>query len=171
MAGAPTARSTMGRGALPGRKPEIRVRREMWRTASSTALVSCSGGSSKWSFRDDFGAGVTVLDIATKYTGEARPARPSRRRTPCRAAPPDYAAAMFDPQVSVAGLPATIVTVGIALTLMVIGFLWIRRIFADDPEIKSFWATDRGDRRPNAALVAGLVLAGIVVALVAFVRF
>ena len=73
---------------------------------------------------------------------------------------------MFHPQVSVAGLPATIVTVGIALTLMVIGFLWIRRIFADDPEIKSFWATDRGGSRPNAWLIAGVVLAAVAIGLV-----
>ena len=77
---------------------------------------------------------------------------------------------MFDPQVSVAGLPATIVTVGIALTLMVIGFLWIRRIFADDPEIKSFWATDRGGFRSNGWLIAGVVLAAISIGLMVLVR-
>ena len=76
---------------------------------------------------------------------------------------------MNDPKVDVAGLPATIVVVGVALTLMVIGFAWIRQIFADEPDVKSFWATDRGGVRPNHALVAGVVLAALTIVLVVLV--
>ena len=57
-------RSSTGRGALPGRKPGTRVRRERWRTASSTARSSRSAGSSISSTTVDLGAGVAVICIA-----------------------------------------------------------------------------------------------------------
>ncbi len=47
----------------------MRVRRARWRTASSSALANCSGGSSNRTATELFGAGVIVLFIATKYTG------------------------------------------------------------------------------------------------------
>src|SRR5687768_7201473 len=42
----PSARSRIGRGILPGRKPGTLVRRARWRTDSWTERLTCSTGNS-----------------------------------------------------------------------------------------------------------------------------
>jgi len=77
---------------------------------------------------------------------------------------------MWDPKVPVGGIDTGLVVVALSLVLMSIGFVWIRRLTAGDPEIKSFWATDGGPRRFNPPLVAGLVLAVTAAALFVVLR-
>jgi hypothetical protein len=77
---------------------------------------------------------------------------------------------MWDPKVTVGGIDAGLLVIALGLALMIIGALWARRLTSGDPEIKSFWATDRGSRRLNPLLIAGLVLAGAAALLVVATR-
>ena len=62
----------MERGALPGRKPGIRVRWLSVRVASATARVSSAAGSSTSRMTVLFSDGVVVTCMAAKYTGGLR---------------------------------------------------------------------------------------------------
>jgi uncharacterized membrane protein len=77
---------------------------------------------------------------------------------------------MWDPEVTVGGIDAGLVVIALSLILMSIGLVWIRRLTAGEPEIKSFWATDGGRRRFNPPLIAGLVLAVTAAALFLVLR-
>lgn len=63
---------------------------------------------------------------------------------------------MFRNTVNIGGMPAAVIELAIAMVLMAIGALWIRRRLEIEPETHNFRATAPG--RPNWLLRAGIAL-------------
>lgn len=77
---------------------------------------------------------------------------------------------MFDPRVQILGVPPGLVVLAFGLIGTVIGLLWIRRIFEPDPETRIFAVYSRVRSRQRTALLAGLVLGAVAIALVIYLK-
>ena len=71
---------------------------------------------------------------------------------------------MFDPQVSVNGMPLSALLLAAGFVLLVAGFVWMRRISSVDGDPRSFRATTRPSSLDR--LVRGVALATVVFAAV-----
>ena len=58
----------------------------------------------------------------------------------------------------------------VGLTGLLIGLLWIRRIFEPDPETRIFAVYTRVRSRQRTALLAGLVLGAVAIGLVIYLK-
>ena len=74
---------------------------------------------------------------------------------------------MWDPQVSVAGLPAQFFVLATGLLTSTIGILWIRRILNPEGEVQSFMATADRPGGPGWIGILGLALIGFLIVLAA----
>jgi hypothetical protein len=69
---------------------------------------------------------------------------------------------MFDPKGSLLDNPAVLVVAAAALTLLVIGNLWLRRITEVEPDQTSFRALAERPYLPAVSLIVGVALLGFV---------
>jgi hypothetical protein len=69
---------------------------------------------------------------------------------------------MYDPKVSVFGLPAEVLIFALGVTGSVIGLLWMRSITHDEPERTSFRAMADRTFVPPLSMIAGTALLGLV---------
>ena len=72
---------------------------------------------------------------------------------------------MFRNTITVGGIPANVIVLGLAFVLMVVSGLWVRRLMNIEPETHNFRAT--APDRPNWLLRTGLGLGFVAFALVA----
>lgn len=77
---------------------------------------------------------------------------------------------MFDTREQILGLPPGLVVAAVGLTGLMIGFLWIRRIVEPDPETRIFAVYTRVRSRQRTALLAGIALAAVAIALVIYLK-
>ena len=77
---------------------------------------------------------------------------------------------MFESRELILGLPPGMVMVAVGLVGLMIGFLWLRRIVEPDPETRIFAVYTRVRSRQRTALLAGLVLAGVAIGLVIYLK-
>ncbi|MEO8469550.1 MAG: hypothetical protein ABI573_07790 [Chloroflexota bacterium] len=77
---------------------------------------------------------------------------------------------MFDSRELIFGLSHRMVVAAVGLTGLLIGFLWIRRIFQPDPETRIFAVYTRVRSRQRTALLAGLVLAAVAITLIIYLK-
>ncbi len=77
---------------------------------------------------------------------------------------------MFESRELILGLPPGMVMAAVGLVGLLIGFLWLRRIVEPDPETRIFAVYTRVRSRQRTALLAGLVLAGVAIGLVIYLK-
>ena len=68
------------------------------------------------------------------------------------------------PMPSIAGIPASVLVPAVGIAGLIVGFLWVRRITADDPDPQSFRAT--ADRPPTPGTTSALGLAFLGLAMI-----
>ncbi len=72
---------------------------------------------------------------------------------------------MFDPRRSLFGVPASVIVLTMAVLGAVVGLLWMRRLLTIEPDTHTFRATARPARWGRLLVAAGLLVTGVLLAM------